>query len=294
MYSFVVALLPAIAVGILTYRMDAVRVLAVSVSSAIAFEWVIQRLFKTRVTVTDGSAMLTGLLLAMLLPPSVPWWLVVVGTLFAILVGKQIFGGLGGNPFCPALVAWAVLRLSWHEHINFDLAMLKYELGFSIAYPLSVLKTSGAAALSAFPLGDLIMGKQVGGIGAAPALALLIGGLFLIVRGAVSWRIPAAFLAGVAITAALFWAADSTAYASPLFHLVTGNVMLGAFFLATDYPSSPVNPLAMLLFGLGCGALAVLFRAWSIYPDGVVFAILIMNILNPLLDRIRPKVPARI
>jgi len=294
MYSFVVALVPAMAVGIAMYGMDSVRVIAVAAASAMAFEWVIQKLFRMRVTVQDGSALFTGLLLAMLLPPSVPWWLVVVGTFSAILVGKQIFGGLGGNPFCPALVGWAILRLSWNHHLNFDFSMISYDIGFSAHYPLTMLKSSGAAAASAFPMEDLLLGRQIGGIGATPVLALLLGGVFLIVRGAVNWRIPLSFLAGVLLTGLAFWMTDSSAYANPVFHIVTGNVMLGAFFLASDYSSSPVNRVAMVLFGLGCGFFTVLFRAWSIYPDGVVFAILLMNVLNPLLDRLRPKVRARV
>ena len=294
MYSFVAALVPALAIGIHAYGMDAVRVIAVAVSSAMAFEWAIQKLFRQPVTVVDGSAMLTGLLLAMLLPASTPWWLVLVGTLMAILVGKQVFGGLGGNPFCPALVGWAILRLSWYDHLAMDYALVGYDLDFSVHYPLTVLKGSGPAAASAFHLGDLLLGRQVGGIGAGPVLALLLGGLFLVVRGAVNWRIPLSFIAGVLLTGLVFWLADSSAYANPLFHVLTGNVMLGAFFLATDYPSSPVNRMAMVLFGLGCGFLTVLFRAWSVHPDGVVFAILLMNVLNPLLDMCRPKVPAKV
>ncbi|TFH39490.1 MAG: electron transporter RnfD, partial [Chrysiogenales bacterium] len=156
-----------------------------------------------------------------------------------------------------------------------------------------VLKKAGAAGVEGFPYTDLLLGRQVGGMGAAAVGLILAGGLFLIIRGVISWRIPIAFLAGVAGTAALFRLAGGSAYAGPLFHLLVGNVMIGAFFLATDYSSSPVNRTAMVIYGVGCGFFTVLFRIWSIYPDGVVFAVLIMNILNPLLDRIRPRVPGK-
>jgi electron transport complex protein RnfD len=292
MMTFIIALLPALIFGISSYGMHAVRVVAVAVGGAMASEWVIQRVFKRPVTVSDGSAALTGLLLALLLPPSVPWWLVLMGSFVSILVGKQIFGGTGGNPFNPVLIGWAVMRISWYDYINFDIAMVGYDVPFSIKYPLSVLKWSGAKAAQ-FPLVDLLMGKQIGGIGSVAVLLLLIGGLFLILRGVISWRIPVFFLIGTALAASLFWLVDSARYANPLFHLLTGNVVMGAFFLATDHSSSPVNGLAMVLFGLGCGIFTILFRVWSVYPDGVVFAILIMNILNPLLDKIRPRVPGK-
>jgi electron transport complex protein RnfD len=292
MMTFIIALLPALIFGISSYGMHAARVIAVAVGGAMASEWLIQRLFKRPVTVSDGSAALTGLLLALLLPPSVPWWLVLVGSFVSILIGKQIFGGTGGNPFNPVLIGWAAMRISWYDYINFDIAMVGYDVPFSIEYPLSVLKWSGAKAAQ-FPLVDLLMGKQIGGIGSVAVLLLLIGGLFLILRGVISWRIPVFFLIGTALAASLFWLVDSARYANPLFHLLTGNVVIGAFFLATDHSSSPVNGLAMILFGLGCGIFTILFRVWSIYPDVVVFAILIMNILNPLLDKIRPQVPGK-
>lgn len=291
MMTFMVALVPALVLGIMTYGMHAVRVVSVAVASAMAAEWVIQKAFRQPVTVHDGSAALVGLVLAMVLPPSVPWWLVAFGSFVSILVGKQIFGGLGGSPFNPVLIGWAAMRLSWYEHMNFDFAMVQYDVPFSIDYPLSVLKWSGAEALSQVSRVDLLLGKQIGGLGTTAILLLLIGGLFLLLRGVITWHIPVSFLGGVVLTALLFWWTDSARYADPLFHLLTGSVMFGAFFLATDYSSSPVNGLAMVLFGLGCGFFTVLFRVWSVYPDGVVFAVLIMNILNPLLDKIRPKVP---
>ncbi len=293
MLTFIIALLPALIFGIYSYGIHAARVVSIAIAAAMASEWLIQKLFGRPVTVSDGSAVLTGLTLALLLPPSVPWWLVVVGSFVSILIGKQIFGGNGGNPFNPALIGWAAMRISWYDHINFDISMISYDVSFPIEYPLSVLRKAGASGLTEFKIGNLIMGQQIGGIGSVAVLLLLIGGLFLLIRGVVSWRIPIPFLIGTALTASIFWLTDGTKYADPLFHLVTGNVVIGAFFLSTDYSSSPVNGSAMIFYGLGCGILTMLFRVWSIYPDGVVFAILIMNILNPLLDKIRPKVPGK-
>jgi len=292
MYTFVIALLPVTAWSVYLYGMHAARVIALAVACALAFDWGIQKAFRAPVTIRDGSALVTGLLFALLLPPSVPWWVVVIGIGVTILVGRQLFGGLGGNPFSPALIGWAVIKVSWPEYLDFNLAMVHYDVSFSIHYPLDVLRWAGAGGLDAFQPVDLLLGRQVGGMGAAPVLLVILGGLFLILRGVISWRIPLAFIVGVAAVAGLFRMQDAATFASPLFHVLTGNVMLGAFFLSTDPPSSPVGRLPMLLFGLGCGALTVLFRVWSVHPDGVVFAILLMNIMNPLLDKLRPKVPA--
>ena len=288
--SIIIALLPAAIYAIVLYGMHAVRVMALAGAAAMASEALIRRFFRQPATLHDGSALLTGLLLALILPPGVPWWLVVTGSFVSILVGKEIFGGRGGNPFNPVLVGWAALRISWGDYLNLNFAIVNYPVDFSFEYPLGVLKKAGAAGVEGFQYLDLLLGRQAGGMGAAAAGLVLAGGVFLILRGVISWRIPVAFLAGTAGTAVLFRLTGGEAFAGPLFHLLAGNVMIGAFFLATDYSSSPVNRTARVIYGLGCGLLTVLFRAWSSDPDGVFFAILIMNTANPLLDRIRPAV----
>lgn len=292
MYTFIAALLPAIVFSFTVFGWHSARVFALAGASAMTWEWGVQKLFRVPVTVSDGSALLTGLLLAAMLPASVPWWVVIVGTGIAIIVGKQLFGGLGSNPFCPALVGWAVLSISWGYHISFELTVIEFDIPYSILYPLAILKHYGAHASNIFSMQDLALGRQAGGLATASPLLLLCGGLFLLIRGVISWRIPMGFIAGVLVTTGLFWVVSPEATASPLFHLLTGNLMLGIFFLATDYPSSPVEFVPQLLFGLGCGALTILFRVWSLDDDGVVFAILLMNVANPLLDKIRPRVPA--
>jgi electron transport complex protein RnfD len=218
----------------------------------------------------------------------------VVGTFVSILIGRQVFGGNGGNPFNPALIGWAAVRLSWYDHINFDIAVIKYNLAFSAEYPLSVLKNSGyKAASQIWGHNGLFMGDQIGGIGTAMILLVIVGGVILLVRGVITWEIPLFFIVGTALGALVFWLTDSSKYADPLFHILTGNVMFGAFFLATDYASSPVNRVAKIIFALGCGIFTVIFRVWSKYPDGVVFAILLMNIMNPLIDKICPAIPGK-
>ncbi len=290
----VLALAPAIVFSLYRFGMDAARVLALAGGSAMFFEYVILKFFFRREPeIEDFNALVIGLFLAMIFPPKIPWWVILAGTLFAVLVGKAIFGGRGTNPFSPALLGWAAIRLSWPDYLNFDMAMVNYNFEFPLKYPLSVLKNSGAEALAQFTVKDLALGNQFGGLGAVPVYLLAIGGIFLILRGVISWRIPFFFLAGAALTAAAFWLVDKSAYATPWFHLLTGNMVIGAFFLSTDFSSSPVNKKAMVIFGLGCGLFTIVLRAWSAYPDGVVFAILIMNILNPVLDKIRPAVPGK-
>ncbi|MDY6969169.1 MAG: RnfABCDGE type electron transport complex subunit D [Spirochaetota bacterium] len=294
MYSILIALVPAIIFAISQFGFHAIRVMSLAIASAMAAEWIIQILFKRPVTVSDGSALVTGLLFAMIIPPSTPWWLVVLGSILTIFVGKQIFGGIGCHPFNPVLIGWAILSISWKDYLNFDIAVINYNLDYSIAYPLSVLKKIGASGLTQFNTSDLILGSKIGGLGSVSVLLLLIGGLFLIIRGVVSFWIPLSFIIGIIITSGIFWLSNSIQYASPLFHIISGNVMIGAFFLATENSSSPVNRIPMILYGIGCGVLTIIFRVWSIYPDGVVFAILIMNIINPLVDKITPQIPEKV
>ena len=284
MYGFVLALVPATLFGLYLYGMDAARVIALAIVSCVVSEALIQKLFKKPITIADGSAVLAGLLLALILPASAPFWLVMVAGFVCILVGKQVYGGLGSNPFNAVLVGWAAATISWKAQMDFSLVSVNYDLGAAMAYPLGVLSREGAAALGRVPVLDLLVGREMGGIGCTSDLLLAVGGVFLILRGLVSWRIPVFFLMGVGLTSSILWLVDSASYADPLFHLLAGNVMIGAFFLATDYASSPVSRWGMILFGLGCGLLTVLLRAWSVHADGAFFAILLMNMVSPLLD----------
>jgi electron transport complex protein RnfD len=206
-----------------------------------------------------------------------------------VVIGKQIFGGIGGNPFNPVLVGLAILMLSWKDFFDFNEALVNYDFGFAMVYPLSALKHLGTSGIDAFNTVGLLMGQQSGGIGATFGLGLILGGIYLIIRGFIRWEISVSFLAGVFITALFFNISDPTRYAGPVFHLLTGYTLIGAFFLATEDSSSPVNFIPMLIYGAGAGMLTVLIRNIGAFVDGVVFAILIANIINPLVDKIRPK-----
>lgn len=287
--DFIIALIPAVIFAVLTYGIHAARVIALAIATTVISEMLIRKVFKKPQTITDGSAFLIGLLFALLLPPSVPYWLVIVGGFLCILIGKELFGGLGSHPLNPVLVGWAITQISWPGYLNINLAAANYDLGHNFYYPLAMLKTGGNAAISDLNLLDLLLGKQVGGTGAAAILLILIGGIYLLLRKRIAWEIPLSFAVGVFMMATIFRLSDPAAYACPIFHLLTGNIMLGIFFLSTDYSSTPFTRWGMILFGLGCGFLTIILRTWSIHTHAVPFAILIMTLFTPLLDRIKRK-----
>jgi electron transport complex protein RnfD len=287
--QILLAALPAALFGVYRFGIGAVAVLALAVSSAILWELAFTRVAKRPVSVGDGTAAVIGLLFGMMLPATLPWWAVITGTFVAIVVARQIFGGIGANPFNPAAVAVAILMLAWKQRMDFDSALVNYVFDFSAAFPLAAVKAFGTDAIKEISLIDLFLGRQVGGIGTVCNAALLAGGIYLVLRGVIRWEIPVSFLAGVAVTAGIFHAVDPLRFASPAFHLLTGFTLFGAFFLATEDVSSPVNFMPMLLYGAAAGAIAVFIRNIGVFAEGLVFAVLVGNLIQPLLDKIRPK-----
>lgn len=288
-YNTIIALLPAVLMGLAVYGVSALAVLCMSVSSAIGWELIYTKISKRPNTVGDGNAALIGLLFGMLLPAASPWWVVATGTFLAIFIGKQIFGGIGANPFNPAVLALAIVSIAWQSYFDFDNQLVNFNFNFTAADPLVALRAFGPGAVSDFDTLGMFMGYQVGGIGAVSGIALIIGGIYLVGRGLVRWEIPVAFIAGLFITAALFHMAAPESYAGPIFHLVTGYTLIGAIFLATDDSSSPVYPLPMIIYGALGGILTILIRNIGAYHDGIIYAILVINMVNPLVDKIRPK-----
>ena len=288
-YGIIIAALPAVLAGIYYYGMPALGVISLSVSFSILWELAFNYVAKRPNTIGDGNAALIGLLFGMMLPATAPFWFVITGTFVAIVIGKQIYGGIGANPFNPAVVAVAILMLSWKKYFDFNWMLINYDFDFPAGYPLEALKAFGVSAIDSYGIWELLIGRQVGGIGSTFGLGLIIGGLYLIYKGYIRWEVSLSFLTGIFITALIFNLANPNQFAGPGFHIGTGYTLIGAFFLATEDSSSPVNYIPMLLYGLGAGVLTVLIRCIGAYADGVVFAILIMNVLNPLLDKIRPK-----
>lgn len=292
MVGVIIALVPALLVGLYFFGLGALIVTATAVVSCVLFEFLIQRyLMKGSNTIFDGSAALTGLLLALNLPSNLPIWMIVVGSLVAIGIGKMSFGGLGNNPFNPALVGRVFLLISfpvemttWPRPVPFSTTYLDAE---TAATPLAMMKGHFGEMPQTL---DLFLGNMGGSLGEVSAVALLIGLVYLLVKKIISWHIPVSILATVFVFAGILHWANPEAYASPVVHLFTGGLMLGAVFMATDYVTSPMNTRGMLVYGVGIGIITVLIRAFGAYPEGVSFAILIMNAFTPLINvYIKPK-----
>ncbi len=288
-FNAIIATIPAVLMGLAVYGVSALAVMCMSIASAIGWELLYTKISKRPNTVGDGNAALIGILFGMLLPANVPWWFVVTGTFLAIFIGKQIFGGIGANPFNPAVLATAIISIAWKSYFDFDNQLINYNFNFTAAAPLVALKAFGPEVAANYSIGDLITGQQVGGIGATCGIALIIGGIYLIARGFMRWEIPVSFILGLVITAALFHMGNPERYAGPAFHLLTGYSLIGAIFLATEDASSPVYPIPMIIYGALGGVLTMLIRNIGAYPDGIIYAILVINLINPLVDKIRPK-----
>ena len=279
MLDVVLALLPALAVGCLVLGFQALVVALVSVASAVLTEWLYAKVTKTRNTVVDGSAVVTGLLLAMTLPHTVPYWQAAIGSAFAILVVKCLCGGLGQNIFNPALAARAMLMLLWPA------SLVRYEdLGVDGVTAATPLHHMVMPALPEESLLDMFLGNCPGSIGEISALALLLGGAYLVYRKVISLRIPAAYLGTMVVLTLVFHKTEDP-ISWMLYSLLSGGVMLGAIFMATDYATSPATEKGQILYGIGCGALTVFFRYYGLYPEGVTYAILIMNAFVWVIDR---------
>ena len=277
MMDVVLALLPALAVGIWQFGLRALAVTSVCIGAAIVTEWLYSVVTKTRNTVVDGSATVTGLLLAMTLPHTVPYWQAALGSVFAIAVVKCLCGGLGQNIFNPALAARAFLLLIW------PVGLTRYA-GVDSITAATPLHHMVMPALPEESVLDMFLGNCPGSIGEISALALLAGGAYLLYRKVISIRIPAAYLGTVAIVTLIFHKTDAPVDWM-LYSLFSGGVMLGAIFMATDYATSPATPVGHVIYGIGCGILTVLFRYYGLFPEGVTYAILIMNAFVWFIDR---------
>jgi len=276
MLYVVIALIPAAVAGVIFFGLDALLTLILSVGTCVLTEYGIQKFAKIPVRINDLTAVVTGMLLAMVLPPSVPFWIPIIGGIFAIAIVKEAFGGVGQNIFNPALASRAFLVASWPTLLTTWLLID----GTTGATPLGVLKMQGTTAVS---YGQLFLGNIGGSLGETSALAILIGAAFLFYKKIITWRIPVAYI-GTVFLFTLITGQD------PIFHVLSGGLMLGAFFMATDYVTSPVTKNGRLIFGFGCGLITVIIRLWGGYPEGVCYSILIMNMVVPLIERhTKPK-----
>lgn len=283
MWWVIAALAPACAVGVWLFGWHALRVLALCSGACVGFEALFCRLAKQPVALCNGSALVTGILLGMNLSAAVPWWGCIIGALLAIGLGKQIYGGLGYNPFNPALVGRVGLLIAFPKIMTTWGPTRFMPAAVTAATPLGGWQTDGAIGTDYL---QYALGNMGGCIGETCALALLLGGLLLIALRIIRWQVPVAFVGTVAvITAVVHATAPAGTQPTPLFHVLTGGLFLGAFFMATDMVTSPMNRRGAWVFGIGCGIITSVIRIWGSYPEGVSFSILIMNALVPLIDR---------
>jgi electron transport complex protein RnfD len=300
MWAVNLALAPSAIMGVFYFGIHGVITVLLCIGAAIGFEYLYQIFLKKKITITDGSAFLTGLLLAMNLPPSVPFYIPLLGAFVSIILTKQLFGGLGFNLFNPALLGRAFLLISFPKILTtWDLPGSAF---FTMdaktgATPLAILKLEGYDQLiNAF--GDkismyssLLIGNRGGCLGETSIIALIVGALFLLLTKRITWHTPVAYLGTAALIAWIFGGSGSLFSGDPLVHVLSGGLILGAFFMATDYVTTPMTSKGKLIFGLGCGIITMLIRLKGGFPEGVMFSILIMNCFSPLIDRAtQPKV----
>ena len=289
MLDVIIALMPAVFAGIYYFGYRAALVILTAVAACVCFEYIYCRLMKKKNAVRDLSAIVTGILIGLNMPSTIPLWMVIVGSGFAIFVVKQLFGGIGKNFMNPALAARCFMLIGWAG------AMTKFAVPFegvdalSSATPLSVLKGTSEGTIPS--LRDAFWGAIPGSIGETSVFAILIGFVYLLARRVISWKIPVTFVAVFAVLTYFFGKNTTTMnnWEFTLMQVCTGGLMLGAVFMATDYTTSPMHPLPQTLYAVGIGVMTILIRAFGAYPEGVTYAILLMNILTPLLDRMMPR-----
>lgn len=305
MYTVVLAMVPAMLVSVYFFGFDAIRVMTLSVVSCLFFEWVIQKyLIKGPLTINDGSAVVAGILLAFNIPAGISWWIVVLGSLVTIGIAKMSFGGLGKNPFNPALVGRVFMLISFPVQMtSWPVARPLFAGGFTDAITgptaLGILKEGVGAGKTidqiladpAMPSYiDRLAGNMSGSLGEISAIALILGGLFMVWRKVIDWQVPVTIILTVFVVAGVFHLIDPQHYIDPTFHLFTGGLMLGAIYMATDMVSSPMNMNGKMVYAVGIGLITIIIRLWGAYPEGISFAILIMNAFTPLINNsFKPK-----
>lgn len=297
MYAVIVALLPAVLIALSQFGIGALVIIALSIGFSALTEWLIVKyLYNGSFTLYDGSAILTGLLLAMNLPSNLPWWIVAIGAIVAIGVGKMSFGGLGGNIFNPALVGRVFLLIAYPAQMTLwpEIGQLStYPDALTGATPLGIIKgvinNAPGLTLEHLPSStDLLLGISSGSLGEVSALGLFLGLIYLLWKRVITWHIPISILLSAFLTATLIYFSNTNLYPLPHYHLLTGGLMLGAVFMATDYVSSPMSKSGQLLYGTLIGVITIVIRSYGAYPEGMSFAILIMNAFTPLINNYMP------
>jgi len=299
MYRVVYAMIPALAWSVFVFGLDALRVTLIAVAACLAFEYLIQKyLMKVKPTVTDGSALITGILMAFNVPANIPWWIIVIGSLAAVGIGKLSFGGLGSNIFNPALVgrvfllisfpvqmtSWPVNSRSGIDAVTSATPLGIIKEGITNGTPISEISANLPSAM------DMLFGNIGGSLGEISALMLILGGIYMLWKKVITWHVPVSVIGSVALISAIFWMIDPETYINPVYHILTGGLMLGAIYMATDMVTSPMTSKGQFIYGIGIGLITISIRLFGAYPEGISFAILIMNAFTPLINYyVKPK-----
>jgi len=302
MFNVIIALLPAFFTSVFYFGLGAIIVTLTSVTSCVLFEYLIQRfILKKPLSISDGSAIVTGLLLAFNLPSNIPVFDVIIGSFISIAVAKMTFGGLGNNPFNPALVGRVFMLISFPVHMTSWPVPKGFATGYADAVtgatPLAIIKEglkngeSISQLMGQIPTpAQMFLGDMGGSMGEVAAIAILIGFVYLLIKKVITWHISISVVGSMTLFTTILWFANPAQNANPMFHILAGGVLLGAIFMATDYVTSPMIPKAMIIYGCGIGIITVIIRVYGAYPEGVSFAILIMNAFVPLMNAyIKPK-----
>ena len=302
--DWLIGLLPAVWAALYYFGAHAMQNILIAIAATVGFEFLICKIFKMPARLGDLHAVVMGLLLGLLMPAGAPWWIPIMGGLLISGLAKMIYGGLGGYPMNPVLIAWACLIISWPDHMNAFLGAAGTDAAMKAAQPPLMLASDNLKAYAATDLWALWCGYVPGAVGTTSTWAILLGGIYLLLRRVISWHIPVTVLAGTVVMALLASVTDAKlaetgigSFSLAWFHLGAGGLMISAFFLATEHVSSPMTNGGMLVYGAGVGVLAVIIRHWGgsvENVEGVYFAVLFMSLCTPLLDRIRPKVLGKV
>ena len=286
---WVIALAPAMAGSFFIFGSSVLRIYGLCVCFSVLFDFIAEKFAPSRDLTSNWSSVSLALLLAFMLPLNAPWWLIMIGCFLMVVVGKKFFGGVGAYPVQPAVLSIAVLQLSWPARMDYTAALKDMDWSVTMIEPLRLLKSVGAEGADYYNWYDLLFGHQVAGTGNGMVFFILFGGLLLLLMREIQWQAPAGFLLGIVATAGLLHIIDPAAFASPMFYVLSGGTVFMGLFLITDHTTSPVNKTPLFLYGLLAGVLLILVRGYSKHIDGIVYAVLLVNLCAPLLDMIKPK-----
>ncbi len=287
---WVIALIPAMLASLLYFGPSALRVFGLCVSFAVAIDLVSEKLAPSRDLTSNWNSVVLALLLAFMLPLNAPWWLILIGCFFMVIVGKKFFGGIGAHPAHPAILSLAILQLSWPDRMDNTAALKDLDWSVTMIEPMRLVKTLGASAEGQYSWFDLLVGHQVAATASGMVIFILIGGIFLLWAREIQWQLPVGFFIGLIVTATVLHITNPEVFATPVFYLLSGGTLFMGFFLITDHTTSPVNQTPMLLYGILGGVLLILIRGYSNHVDGIAYAVLLLNLCSPLMDMIKPKV----